>query len=195
MLNLARAHDFQVHLSPSQAYPAAVNPPSFNWPENGDSQQYSLELKNISTGKEWNWDQVNSPMQLSFELPVGQYQWRLASTTADQEGQSAEVNETQDTKFEQTSEWVDFEITEALANYIAPTAKELFEQCDGREQWLMYFDEDIESVKAHSADIYPKLKHTATLSVPISEIRYPSQLPTWSGRRQARSHRGFQIMD
>ena len=51
MLNLARTHDFQVNLSPSPAYPAVVNPPSFNWPENLKSQQYTLELRNVSNGK------------------------------------------------------------------------------------------------------------------------------------------------
>lgn len=42
-------HDFQVHLSPSQAYPAAVNPPSFNWPQKDALQHYRLELKNLSS--------------------------------------------------------------------------------------------------------------------------------------------------
>ena len=144
MLNLARTHDFQVHLSPSQAYPAAVNPPSFNWPENAASQQYRLELKNVTSGKQWSWEQVNSPMQLSFELPQGQYQWRLVATS---EGRQ-----------EQVSEWIEFQISDDLRNYVAPTANELFEKCDGHEQWLMYFEQDIESVKAQCGDIYPKLK-------------------------------------
>jgi len=100
MLNLARTHDFQVHLSPSQAYPAAVNPPSFNWPENAVAQQYRLELKNVSSGKEWSWEQVNSPMQLSFELPHGQYQWRLVATS--------------DERPEQISEWIEFQISDEL---------------------------------------------------------------------------------
>ncbi|WP_413700495.1 hypothetical protein ACLKMH_00960 [Psychromonas sp. KJ10-10] len=108
MLNLSRTHDFQVQLSPSQAYPAAVNPPSFNWPENIPNQQYTLQLKSLSTGDEWNWETVNSPMQLSHELPVGEFQWRLI---ANSETQPAQV-----------SEWIDFRITEELANYIAPTA-------------------------------------------------------------------------
>ena len=147
MLNLARTHDFQVHLSPSQAYPATVNPPSFNWPENLVAQQYRLELENVNNGKQWNWEQVNSPVQLPFELPVGQYRWRLVATS--------------NSKAEQVSEWIDFQISEQLSNYIAPTAKELFEKCDVRQQWLMYFDEDLETVKSHSRDIYSKLKHTA----------------------------------
>ncbi|PWQ93713.1 heparinase II/III domain-containing protein [Leucothrix arctica] len=173
MLNLSRTHDFQVHLSPSPEYPAAVNPPSFNWPENIESQQYNLELKNISNGYSCDWQKVNSPMQLSFELPLGQYQWRLVTASGDEP--------------EQVSEWVEFEITEALSSYIAPTTKELFEQCDGREQWLMYFDEDIDAVKKQSADIYPKLKHTATLSVPMSQITYPKhyQRGQEEGKREA----------
>ena len=173
MLNLARTHDFQVHLSPSQAYPAAVNPPSFNWPENAASQQYRLELKNLSTGKQWSWEQVNSPMQLSFELPNGQYQWRLVATS--------------DERPDQVSDWIEFQISEELRNYVAPTAKELFEKCDGHQQWLMYFDEDIESIKAQCSDIYPKLKHTATLAVPTSEISFPNhyQRGQEEGKREA----------
>ena len=173
MLNLDRTHDFQVHLSPCPAYPAAVNPPSFNWPENIASQQYRLELKNLSTGKEWSWDQVNSPMQLSFELPQGQYHWRLVATS--------------DEKADQVSEWVEFQISESLPSYLAPTAKELFEKCDGRDQWLMYFDDDVEAIKSQCGDIYPKLKHTATLSVPMSEIRFPNhyQRGQEEGKREA----------
>ena len=173
MLDLARTHDFQIHLSPGPAYPAAVNPPSFNWPENLASQQYRLELKNLSSGKEWTWEQVNSPVQLSFELPVGQYEWRLVATS--------------NGKAEQASEWIDFQISEELPGFLPPTAKELFENCDGHEQWLMYFDVDIETVKANSVDIYPKLKHTAALSVARSEIKFPNhyQRGLEEGKREA----------
>lgn len=173
MLNLARTHDFQVHLSPSQAYPAAVNPPSFNWPENAASQQYRLELKNLSTGKQWSWEQVESPMQLSFELPLGQYQWRLVAVS--------------DKLPEQVSQWIEFQISEDLHSYVAPTAKELFEKCDGREQWLMYFDEDIERIRARCSDLYPTLKHTATLAIPMSEISFPNhyQRGLEEGKREA----------
>lgn len=160
MLSLARTHDFQVNLSPSQAYPAVVNPPSFNWPENLKDHRYTLELKNTSNNQQWRWEQVNSPMQLTFELPPGQYQWRLMASS--------------DPGAEQASEWINFQISDTLPSYLAPTAKELFDQCDGREQWLMYFDEDIETIKAQSADSYPKLKQTATLSVPKSEIAFPN---------------------
>ncbi|MDB4766418.1 heparinase II/III family protein [bacterium] len=164
MLNLARMHDFQVNLSPSRSHPAVVNPPSFNWPENLKSQQYTLELKNTSNGESWIWEKVNSPMQLPFELPFelpsGQYRWRLMTSL--------------DTGSELTSEWIDFQITESLPSYLAPTAKELLGQCDGREQWLMYFDEDIEAIKDQCGDIYPKLKQTASLSVPTSEIAFPN---------------------
>ena len=159
MLELSRTHDFQVHLSPSHAYPAAVNPPSFNWPENIAARQYKLELKNLSSGQQWVWERVNSPMQLSFELAPGQYQWRLATIS--------------DEAPDEVSQWVEFQITEDLPSYVAPTANELFEKCDGHEQWLMYFDQDIESVRAQCDDIYPKLKHTATLAVPTSEISFP----------------------
>ena len=160
MLNLARTHDFQIHLSPSAKYPAAVNPPSFNWPENIPGQHYRLELRNTSNEKEWSWQRVHSPMQLSFELPLGQYQWRLATTVEKQP--------------EQVSAWIDFQITKEQSPYIAPTVDELFEQCEGREQWLMYFDEDIAAIREHCTDVYPKLKHTATLSVPMSEISFPN---------------------
>ena len=55
-----------------------------------------------------------------------------------------------------------------------PTAKELFALCDGHKQWLMYFDEDIESIKERCRDIYSRLKNTAALSVPMSDIVYPT---------------------
>ena len=173
MLNLARTHDFQVHLSPSPHYPAAVNPPSFNWPENIKSQQYQLELKNISSGEEWNWAHVNSPMQLNYQLPQGNYQWRLVTST--------------DEQIEQASEWTNFQITGQLFNYVPPTAKELFALCDPHEQWLMYFDEDIEIIQENSKESYNKLKQTASLSIPLSEIIYPRhyQRDQEEGKREA----------
>ncbi|TEW51237.1 heparinase II/III domain-containing protein [Psychromonas algicola] len=171
MLNLARTHDFQVHLSPSPHYPAAVNPPSFNWPENIESQQYKLELKNISSGEKWNWTHVNSPMQLPYQLPKGNYQWRLVTLPNEEE----------------TSEWIDFKITVQHSNYVPPTAEELFELCDGREQWLMYFDEDIETIQENSKESYNKLKQTASLSIPLSKIGYPKhyQRGQEEGKREA----------
>lgn len=173
MLNFDRAHDFQVHLSPSKAYPAAVNPPSFNWPENILLQQYRLELKNISTGVQWQWDDVKSPMQLPNELPNGNYQWRLVAISG--------------SLSEQVSEWSEFQITAELSNYVAPTAEALFDLCDGREQWLMYFDEDIETIQENAKDEYVKLKQTALLSIPLSEISYPNhyQRGQEEGKREA----------
>ena len=105
-------------------------------------------------------------MQLSFELSAGHYQWRLLAPSNTGAGPS--------TGAEQASHWFDFQITDAFPSYLAPTAKELFDQCDGREQWLMYFDEDIETIKEQSADTYQKLKHTASLSIPKSEITFPN---------------------
>ncbi len=160
MLELIRTHDFQVHCSPSQAYPALVNPPSFNWPENVPSGQYRLELKNQSSGQEWIWEQANSPIQLSFELPSGQYKWRLLVSN--------------ETISEQASDWIEFQISEEQPNYIAPTANELFAYCEGHDQWLMYFDEDIAEIKAQCPETYSRLKQTAELSIPQSHISYPS---------------------
>jgi hypothetical protein len=173
MINFARTHDFQVHLSPSPTYPAAVNPPSFNWPENITNQQYRLELKNCSTDEQWTWENVNSPMQLSHTLPIGDYQWRLTATSAN--------------KRDDTSQWIDFQISEQLSNYVAPTAKELFDLCDVHEQWLMYFDEDIDTIKENSSDIYVKLKHTISLSIPLEEITYPDHYKRGQeeGKREA----------
>ncbi len=159
MLKLDRTHDFQIHLSPSQAYPAAVNPPSFNWPEHVASRRYRLELKHLSSGQQWRWEEVNSPMQLSFELPVGEYQWRLVAPEEEQP--------------EQESDWIEFQIGENLPSYLAPMAEALFEQCDGHQQWLMYFDQDIEAIRSHCGDVYRKLKHTAALAVPRTEIHFP----------------------
>ncbi|WP_435236862.1 heparinase II/III domain-containing protein [Psychromonas sp. PT13] len=173
MIKFSRTHDFQVHLSPSPSYPAAVNPPSFNWPENIDAQQYRLELKNISSNEQWTWEQVNSPMQLDHTLPLGDYQWRLITHEAN--------------KRDQASEWIDFQITAQLDNYLAPTAQQLFDLCDDREQWLMYFDEDIDTIKHYSTDIYAKLKQTASLSLPITGITYPNhyQRGQEEGKREA----------
>lgn len=173
MLNLARTHDFQIQLSPSQAYPAAVNPPSFNWPQTPAYKHYILELKHLTSDQTWRWEQVNSPMQLPYKLPHGQYQWRLIASP---DGQP-----------EQTSDWIRFQLSEAQANYVAPTANELFEQCAGREQWLLYFDEEIQSIRAQCDDIYPTLKHTASLCVPLSEISYPRhyQRGQEEGKREA----------
>ena len=159
MLKLARTHDFQVHLSPCEAHPAAVNPPSFNWPEDSSARQYRLELKNLSNGKQWSWERVNSPLQLEFELPQGQYLWRLGATF----GETSE----------QVSEWIRFQISDDLPNYRAPAAKDLFEKCDGQRQWLMYFDRDIDAIRAQCRDVYPKLKHTASLAVARSDISFP----------------------
>ncbi|WP_413700496.1 hypothetical protein ACLKMH_00965 [Psychromonas sp. KJ10-10] len=63
----------------------------------------------------------------------------------------------------------------------------MFALCDDRQQWLMYFDEDINRIKQHSADIYPKLKHTASLSIPLSEVTYPNhyQRGQEEGKREA----------
>ncbi len=173
MLKLVRTHDFQIYLSPCEAYPAVVNPPSFNWPEESSARQYRLELESLTTGEQWSWEHVNSPMQLSFELPQCQYQWRLVATSGE--------------RSEQASEWIGFEISEDLPSYLAPTAGELFEKCDGHRQWLMYFDQDIDSIKNQCGTIYPKLKHTATLAVPRSQISFPDhyQRGQEEGKREA----------
>ena len=160
MLDLSRSHDFQVFLSPSPACPAAVNPPGFHWPENLESQRYRLELENLTDANTWNWDHVNSPLQLSFALPPGQYRWRLVATLVPTPNL--------------TSDWVEFKITDELPDYVAPTAKELFALCDDHNQWLMYFDQDIESISERCKDIYPRLKQTAALSVPMENIVYPT---------------------
>ena len=160
MLDLSRSHDFQIFLSPSPACPAAVNPPGFHWPENLESQRYRLELENLTDANTWNWDHVNSPLQLSFALPPGQYRWRLVATLVPTPNL--------------TSDWVEFQITDELPDYVAPTAKELFALCDDHNQWLMYFDQDIEAITERCTDIYPRLKQTAALSVPMENIDYPT---------------------
>jgi hypothetical protein len=173
MLNLARTHDFQVNLSPTSVHPAAVNPPSFNWPERNTTELYSLALKNVTSGEEWHWKEIRSPLQISFELPIGHYQWRLAVL----EGDGTDT----------FSQWNEFEINDKLPNYLAPTAEQLFEQCNGREQWIMYFNEDVASIKEQCFDIYPKLKQTALQAVPMSKIRYPAhyQRGQEEGKREA----------
>jgi len=155
MLQLKRHHDFQLFLSPENQQTALTNPPSFNWPQPDSTLLYTLELQLSNTTEQWCWEKVQSPMQLSFELALGEYRWRLT----DSEGLS--------------SEWFNFVIDQSVAAYLAPSAQQLFELCVDRTQFMMYFDEDISAVKEASQSAYKKLKATAKLAVNIDNVTYP----------------------
>ena len=155
MLALKRHHDFQLFLSPEDQQVALTNPPSFNWPQPDSQLLYNLELELIETQQVWKWQGVKSPLQLPSKLEIGNYRWRIT-----------DVNN-------QSSKWFVFVIDESVADYVAPTASELFDLCANRTQFMMYFDEDIELVKEASATAYSTLKATAKLAVNIDDIHYP----------------------
>ncbi|TEW54703.1 heparinase [Psychromonas sp. RZ22] len=155
MLQLTRHHDFQLFLSPENQQVALTNPPSFNWPQPKSELRYNLQLELCGSEQKWQWQTVQSPFQLSFSLPVGDYRWCLT----DAEGQQ--------------SEWFSFEIDETVAAYLAPTAEDLFTLCENRSQFMMYFDEDISAIRAASEKDYSTLKATAKLAVDCADIKYP----------------------
>jgi hypothetical protein len=169
MLQLQRHHDFQLFLSPQNNQLALTNPPSFNWPQPKSESLYRLELQLCNTDEKWSWDEVRSPLQLSFTLANGEYRWRLM----DKEGEC--------------SEWFTFTIDLSVADYVAPTAKALFDFCQDRQQFMMYLDDDIEVIKAASNNIYPTLKATAMLAVKPEDIHYPMHYKrgTEAGKRTA----------
>ena len=155
MLQLQRHHDFQLFLSPENNQLALTNPPSFNWPQPQGELLYSVELQLCNAEQKWSWNEVQSPLQLSFTLPLGEYRWRLT----DVEGEC--------------SEWFTFIIDQSVADYVAPTAKDLFALCHDHQQFMMYFDEDIDAVKAASEKAYPTLKSTSMLAVKPENVSYP----------------------
>jgi len=169
MLKLTRHHDFQLFLSPESNQPALTNPPSFNWPQPNSQHTYRLELQHSETQQHWHWDNVQSPMQLPFELDLGEYRWRLI----DNDGQS--------------SEWFTFFINESVASYLPPKASQLFDFCRNRTQFIMYLDEDINTVKSAAQTSYSTLKATADLAVKIDQIHYPAhyQRGQEAGKRTA----------
>jgi hypothetical protein len=169
MLKLARHHDFQLFLSPCNQETALTNPPSFNWPQPDSKFTYTLELQLCNTPEQWCWKNIQSPFQLSFTLETGEYRWRLTDIKGQQ------------------SEWFEFEIDQDVAFYLAPTATQLFDLCQNRSQFMMYFDEDIASVKRAAENRYSTLKATAQLAVNCDEIKYPDHYKRGSeaGKRTA----------
>jgi len=155
MLELKRHHDFQLFMSPENQQLALTNPPSFNWPQPKSDLLYNLELELCDSQQKWHWRAIQSPFQLSFSLPLGRYRWRLTDAQ------------------EEVSDWFSFDIDETVAPYLAPTAESLFALCQDRSQYMMYFDEDIETVKKASEKAYPILKATSKLAVNIDDISYP----------------------
>lgn len=155
MLSLRRTHDFQKFVTPEQNKSARINPPSFNWPQSDYQATYSIELEHVEKQLQWRWENANSPFRLPFLLSSGQYRWRVQDTDNN------------------TSQWMTFSIDSQSEKYLPPSAMELFELCSKHQQFLMYFDQDIPSVRDFSAQSYQKFQNTAKL-VDIDAIRYPT---------------------
>ena len=155
MLSLTRKHDFQLFTSPTK-HSAVVNPPSFNWPHECYEALYSIELEALGGKQSWHWEHVQSPMQLDFSLESGSYRWRVKCE------QSGEL-----------SHWNEFSIDAETEAYLAPTAKELFALCDGHDQFLLYFNEDISAVKIASSELRPKFVASVE-DIDIEAIQYPN---------------------
>ncbi len=153
MLKLERTHDFQVFVSPTDKEITKINPPSFNWPQEKFEDVYTIEIQNASKTYHVEHKDICSPFQLTSKLDMGDYQWRVTDSK------------------NQTSEWLSFSVDNTSENYLPPTAKELFDMAKGRDQFLMYFDEDINIVKEHSQDAYEKFKTTAS-KVNLDKISY-----------------------
>ncbi|MDR9827300.1 heparinase II/III family protein [Vibrio sp. FNV 38] len=155
MLSLQRHDDFQVFTAPHNET-ALVNPPSFNWPQADFELRYHLELEQVNSDKRWEWQAIQSPHQLDFKLACGEYRWRVTCS-----------------KTQAVSDWIDFSITENVEDYLTPTASELFELCADRDQFLMYFDEDIDAVREASPDVKQKLLNSLT-DLDLDTILYPT---------------------
>ncbi|WP_086981274.1 heparinase II/III domain-containing protein [Vibrio aphrogenes] len=171
MLTLNRTHDFQVFTTPKNQAVSPTNPPRFNWPQADYHAVYTVELYSATQDKTWTWHNANSPFQLPFTLLSGHYQWRLIDIEGD------------------ASEWMHFDINEQSVPYLPPRAKQLFELCQDRSQWLMYFDEDISTLRISSWSAHNKLKATSEL-VDIEAITYPAHYRRGQeeGKRTAITH-------
>ncbi|MGV2987815.1 heparinase II/III family protein [Vibrio sp. E150_011] len=154
MLNLERNHDFQVFLSPQDQTTSTLNPPSFNWPQSDYQHTYTIELEHVEKPLQWRWKDVRSPFRLPFLLVEGGYRWRLSKDTG------------------ALSEWFTFTIDQASTSYLPPSAQDIFKLCEHRDQFLMYFDEDINSVRIASWTAFDKLQATAE-KVDIDAVTYP----------------------
>ncbi|CAH0529986.1 heparinase II/III domain-containing protein [Vibrio hippocampi] len=155
MLSLQRTHDFQLFVSPS-IDSAMVNPPSFNWPQDDDANLYDLELVGLDHDDQWCWSAIQSPHQLDFKLEPGQYRWRITELSQNL-----------------TSDWIEFTISTQTDLYLAPTADTLFALCADKQQFLMYFDEDIEVVRDASQGVRDKLARSVA-DIDIEQIQYPN---------------------
>ncbi len=155
MLPLERHHDFQLFVAPQDQQTCAINPPSFNWPQKTYQHKYRLELIQEESENQWLWVQVSSPFQPSFLLTQGTYRWRITDEN------------------QQVSPWMHFTIAPETEAYLPPTAKELFRLCEKRNQFMMYFDEDIETVSTASSAAYHTLITTAE-AVDIEAVKYPT---------------------
>ena len=155
MLKLNRHHDFQLFLSPQNGTTGLTNPPSFNWPQPCSTDHYDIELEHIDSQQSWQWQRVQSPFLLPYKLSLGSYRWRLTDIHG------------------VASAWMQFTLDHTSTDYLPPTAAKLFELCQNKSQFLMYFDQDIEVIRAASTDCYATLKQTASLAVDATKISYP----------------------
>ncbi|WP_232061058.1 hypothetical protein [Vibrio taketomensis] len=148
MLTLERNHDFQVFVSPKNHQVSSVNPPRFTWPEQNGEKNYTFVLEHTTFNHRWLYENTSSPVQIPQILPNGDYRWYVSDSNG------------------LRSQWHHFSINQTSQAYLPPSAKELFELCSNREQFMMYFDEDIQEVKQESWLVYEN--SNALLRLPIS---------------------------
>lgn len=155
MLTLERNHDFQVFVSPKNHQVSSVNPPRFTWPEQNGEKNYTFVLEHTTFNHRWLYENTSSPVQIPQILPNGDYRWYVSDSNG------------------LRSQWHHFSINQTSQAYLPPSAKELFELCSNREQFMMYFDEDIQEVKQESWLVYEKFKRTASFT-DLDAIQYPN---------------------
>jgi hypothetical protein len=154
MLSVHRTHDFQLFLAPANDQTSGINPPSFNWPGPRPHQLFRLELVRLDEAQTWQWEGVCSPFQINFTLPIGDYRWRVSDDQC-------------------SSQWFNFSIDANSQDYLPPTARELFELCDESDQFLLYFDQDLDTVRSAAQKHYARFKETVK-DVDIEAITYPA---------------------
>ncbi|MFA0413290.1 heparinase II/III family protein [Vibrio renipiscarius] len=155
MLDLYRHHDFQVFISPKNNEASSVNPPRFTWPQAEYAATYTFYLEHLSLGQQWKLDDVCSPVRIPQLLPVGNYRWKIVDNDGNE------------------SKWLGFSINQDAIAYLPPTAEALFERCVEHDQFLMYFDEDIQLSRVESWSAFEQFKRTAE-KFDLNAISYPN---------------------
>ncbi|WP_162063743.1 hypothetical protein [Vibrio taketomensis] len=118
-------------------------------------ENYTFVLEHTTFNHRWLYENTSSPVQIPQILPNGDYRWYVSDSNG------------------LRSQWHHFSINQTSQAYLPPSAKELFELCSNREQFMMYFDEDIQEVKQESWLVYEKFKRTASFT-DLDAIQYPN---------------------